>query len=241
MPGLQRTMGVMVLLLFSFKVFTATAAQQQVELELVLAIDTSTSVDQSEFELQRRGLAYAFRHPQVLAAIEGLGTAGMAVSVVQWAGGSSQVTALDWTHLNDRASAEAFAARIDAMKRQLNGFTDIANAINFSVRSLLSNGFDGRRLTIDVSGDGTSDRNDPAVARDAAVLIGITINGLIVHSFEYDLGDLARIDLNDHYRERVIGGPGAFLLNAESFRTFAASMREKLYREIAGPLFAVKR
>ncbi len=213
-------------------------ARQGVELELVLAIDTSTSVDEDEYLLQRNGVAAAFRHPQVLAAIDGLGTQGMAVSVAQWSGPGSQRLAVGWSHINSRQSAFAFARRVEAMDRQIRGFTDIGAAISFSVSELENNAFKGRRLAIDVSGDGTSDRNDPAIARDAAILKGITINGLVIHSIEYDLGDLARFDLHNHYRDRVIGGPGAFLLNAESFRTFATSMREKLYREIAGPLFA---
>ena len=124
------------------------------------------------------------------------------------------------------------------MRRGLTGFTDIAGAINFSINQLEANGYDGRRLAIDVSGDGTSDRNDPSTARDRAILRGITVNGLVIHNFEYDLGDLARFELFNHYRDNVIGGPGAFLLNAESFETFGQSMREKLYREISGPLFA---
>ena len=146
--------------------------------------------------------------------------------------------AVDWSRVNSRETAFSFARRVQAMRRRLTGFTDIASAISFSAEALYSNSYEGRRLAIDVSGDGTSDRNDPAPARDAAVLQGITINGLAIHSVEYDLGDLARVDLQTHYRERVIGGPGAFLLNAESFKTFADSMREKLYREISGPLFA---
>ena len=222
----------------SFIVAVPAQAAQSVELELVLAIDTSTSVNGDEYQLQRKGLAEAFRHPSVLAAIEGLGEEGMAVSVVQWAGNSAQRTAVDWTHVNSSAGALQLSARISTMPRMLSGFTDIANAINYSVKSIETNAFEGRRLTIDVSGDGTSDRNNPARARDAAILKGITINGLIIHSIEYDLGDLARHELHRHYTEQVIGGPGAFLLNAESFKTFGESMREKLYREISGPLFA---
>lgn len=216
----------------------AAQAEQVVELELVLAVDASTSVDADEYRLQRTGIAEAFRHPQVLAAIEGLGSDGLAVSIVQWAGPQQQSAAIGWTHVNSRESAFALAARIDRMPRLLRGFTDIAGAIDFSRNLIGSNAYDGRRLAIDVSGDGTSDRNDPGPARDRAILQGITINGLVIHSQEYDLGDLARFELRTHYRDRVIGGPGAFLLNAESFKTFAVSMREKLYREISGPLFA---
>lgn len=230
--------GWMIALLCVSAALSQTRDARVVELELVLAIDASTSVNDDEYALQRQGIAEAFRHPTVLAAIDGLGEEGMAVSVIQWAGPNKQQTAVDWTHVNQRAASLNLANVIDAMPRLLSGFTDIAGAINYSVSSLESNGFKGRRLAIDVSGDGTSDRNDPALARDQAVIRGITINGLVIHSVEYDLGDLARYELRTHYRDRVIGGPGAFLLNAESFKTFAESMREKLYREISGPLFA---
>ncbi len=213
-------------------------AQQTVELELVLAIDSSTSVDDEEYELQRTGLAEAFIHPQVLSAIAGLGPDGMAVSIVQWAGKNQQIVARQWTRVNSQQTAHAFSQLVRTMPRALKGFTDIADAIRFSIRELESNPYLGRRLAIDVSGDGTSDHNDPAIARDEAIGKGITINGLIIHSIEYDLGDLARFALEAHYRERVIGGPGAFLLDAESFKTFSTSIREKLYREISGPLFA---
>ena len=215
-------------------------AQQPVELELVLAIDTSTSVNDAEYELQRSGLADAFLHPQILSAIKGLGQKGMAVSIVQWAGWSEQVLARKWVLVNSKASARQFSESIRTMPRQLSGFTDIANAIRFSVMQLENNKFSGQRLAIDVSGDGTSDRNNPALARDEAILRGITINGLIIHSVEYDLGELARIELEDHYRNRVIGGLGAFLLDADNFEAFAISIRKKLYREISGPLFASK-
>lgn len=213
-------------------------AQERVALELVLAIDTSTSVDPSEYILQRDGIAAAFRHPQVHLAIEGLGAEGMAVTIVQWAGQQSQARVVNWQKVNSVESALQFAGKVSAMSRQMRGFTDIANAINFSVREIETNQFNGRRLTIDVSGDGTSDRNDPAIARDAAIRKGITVNGLIIHAFEYDLGDFARFELQRHYEQRVIGGSGAFLMHAENFRSFAQSMREKLFREIAGPQFA---
>ncbi len=59
-------------------------AEEPVALELVLAIDTSASVDEREFTLQVAGIAEAFRNPEVIAAIESLGSLGMAISLVQW-------------------------------------------------------------------------------------------------------------------------------------------------------------
>jgi len=233
MKFLQRGAIVVLALLLS-----AAPAIAQQAVELVLAIDTSTSVNDAEYELQRTGLAEAFLHPRILSAIKGLGPKGMAVSIVQWAGRSEQVLARKWVLVNSETSARKFSNSIRSMPRQLSGFTDIANAIRFSVTQLENNNFNGQRLAIDVSGDGTSDRNNPAIARDEAILRGITINGLIIHSIEYDLGELARIELVDHYRNRVIGGLGAFLLEAENFEDFAVSIRKKLYREISGPLFS---
>ena len=217
---------------------TAAHAQQKVELELVLALDSSTSVNEDEYALQRKGLSEAMRHPSVLKAIRGLGSEGLAISVVQWSGARKQIDAIPWRHINSEAVALRLSNDLEIMQRALSGFTDIAGAINHSVASIENNAFAGRRYAIDVSGDGTSDSNNPRDARDAAVAKGFTINGLIIHSEEYDLGDLARHALQTHYENDVIGGPGAFLLHAEDFKTFGESMRQKLVKEITGPLFA---
>ncbi len=216
------------------------SAQQRVELELVLALDSSTSVDPSEFELQRTGLARAFRSANVQAAISALGKRGVAVAVVQWSGQGQQALALDWQVVRDPGSAEAFARKLAAMPRALDGFTDIHGAISFSTRQLLDNSYRGARLTIDVSGDGTSDKRSPAPARDFAVGQGITINGLVIFSHEHDLGDLARFALQAHYHKEVIGGPGAFLMSAHRFRNFAEAIEKKLVREILGPGFVMR-
>ena len=55
-----------------------------VELELVLAVDASSSVDDREFELQMQGIAAAFRHSGVQAAIHGTGEKGIAVVLMTW-------------------------------------------------------------------------------------------------------------------------------------------------------------
>ena len=215
-------------------------AQQKVALELVLAIDASTSVDEREFDLQRTGLARAFQSKTVKSAIASLGTEGLAVSVVQWAGENAQHLAVPWSFIRSENSADMFAGRLLKMERKVSGFTDIAGAITFSTRQLLANEYRGARLAIDVSGDGTSDRNDPAIARDIALAEGITINGLVIFSDEHDLGDLAKFSLREHYQTKVIGGPGAFLLEAERFKDFARAIEMKLVREISGAAFVFR-
>ncbi len=85
------------------------------------------------------------------------------------------------------------------------------------------------RAEIDVVGDGqSSDGESPGPARDRAVAVGVTINGLaIVNEEPY---------LDEYYRRTVIGGPAAFVLTAVDYESFALTMRRKLLQEIApGP------
>jgi hypothetical protein len=66
----------------------------------------------------------------------------------------------------------------------------------------------------------------PAVARDRVVAAGITINGLAILTEEPWL--------EAYYRSNVIGGPGAFVVAARDFRSFADAVLRKLAQEIAG-------
>ncbi|NOX72490.1 MAG: metalloregulator ArsR/SmtB family transcription factor [Alphaproteobacteria bacterium] len=213
---------------------TFALAQQQVDLELVLAIDSSTSVDASEFELQRRGLAAAFLHPDVLAAIRLIGDRGIAVQVVQWAGVGQQASSVDWTLVRGPNSAARFSAQILATPRLMQGFTDIAGALEFSIAGFEHNGFSAPRLVIDVSGDGTASAGPPGPWRDLAIRRGININGLVILTDEVDLGSLADDIIVEHFEREVIGGPGAFVMVIDSFDDFAAAIRLKLVREILG-------
>ena len=71
----------------------------------------------------------------------------------------------------------------------------------------------------------------PAVAsrtaRDEAVKAGVVINGLPILTLE--------LDLDRHFSEDVIGGPGAFSIPAASYEKFADAIQRKLILEIAGP------
>ncbi len=215
---------------------TELSAQQAVALELVLALDTSTSVDTSEFELQRQGLAAAFLDQCVQAAIRATGP--IAVGVVHWSGRGKVRLAVGWQVLASTADAQRMAASISTASRQVRGFTDIGGAITASADMIEANAFLGARQVIDVSGDGTSTAPGTGAARDGAVARGITINGLVIRVDEYDLGELANVDLLDHYERSVIGGPGAFVLVADGFDDFARAIRLKLLREISGPVYS---
>lgn len=203
------------------------AAQTAVDLELVLAIDTSGSVDTYEFSLQTRGIAEALRDPEIHAALRAYATRGVAMAAMQWSSRRQQAIAVDWMVVSDAASAVTFADRLERTGRLILGETAIADALSLAVDMLASNAFDGDRQVIDISGDGpTNSGGDPDPVRDAAVALGVTINGLAILNEVWDL--------DQYYREHVTGGPGAFVIAAKDYGDFGHAMRLKLLREIQG-------
>jgi hypothetical protein len=208
------------------------SAQTPVALELLLAVDASSSVDETEFELQMRGLAEAFRDPGVLAALELTWPRGIAVAVMLWSQESEQVEALDWTPIRSAADALAFAQSLDETPRYVGGgATAVGTAIAEGAAWIESNDYVGERKVIDVSGDGQSNEGvRAAVARAKAMKDGIVVNGLAILNEE---PKLAR-----YYLAGVVGGPGSFLLTADDFDDFALAIRRKLFFEIAGPPIA---
>ena len=213
--------------LLSLFLANASAAQIPVDLDLVLAVDVSGSVNQARYELQRSGYAAAFRSADVKDAIQAGAAHAIAVTMVQWTGPTLQEHVVDWTLVKDAASADALAATIEALPRQLfGGGTSISGAIDYAMTLFPQSPYRAPRRVIDVSGDGANNRGRPAEqARDAAVASGIAINGLPILALEPDL--------EDYYRANVVGGPGAFVMPAAHYEDFAEAILKKLITEIA--------
>jgi hypothetical protein len=205
--------------------------QTNVALALVLAVDASGSVSDERFELQKQGYAAAFRNRQVLKSNRSLTTQSIAVTMTQWTGPELHVQTVDWTLAKDEASVDALADSIEASKRQLfGGGTSISGAIDYSRMLLGAGPFHGIRRVIDISGDGANNRGRAVtLARDEAVRDGISINGLPILALEPDL--------DRYYYDYVIGGPGAFMVPARNYDTFADAILKKLITEIADVRF----
>ncbi len=213
-----------------------------VDLELVLAVDVSSSISPEEMDLQFRGYAAAFHAPD-LARRVGAGPIGaIACTLFVWSDPDHQQVAVPWTRIDGAGAARAFAAAIDAAPRTTGLYTSISGAIDFAAGLFGQGGFEGTRRVVDISGDGPDNAARPgralAQARDDALDRGIVLNGLAILDpdppppltgarFRHH----ARLD--EYYRASVIGGPGAFLVVAESFEAFAPAVRRKLAREIA--------
>lgn len=202
-------------------------ADGSVDVQLVLAVDASGSVNRERFELQRLGYAAAFRSPDVLKAIRAGQTGAVAIAMTQWTGPAQHAQVLPWTRISNGAEIAAVAQTIDDIPRRLfGGGTSISGAIDHARTLFPMCPYSSIRRTIDVSGDGATNRGRPSfAARDDAVADGITINGLPILALERDL--------DEHYRDQVIGGDGAFMVVAESFETFGEAVRRKLVQELA--------
>jgi hypothetical protein len=223
-PAMPRLAAIAALLL---TLAAPARAQPATDLLLVLAVDASGSVGQSRFELQKRGYVAAFHSPQVLNAIRSGMTRSIAATMIQWTGPALQVHAVPWTLLKDEATLNAFADAIDRAPRELfSGGTSISGAVDFSMRLFPTAPFKGLKRVIDVSGDGSNNRGRLVTdARDDAVRAGVIVNGLPILELEPYL--------DRYYFENVIGGPGSFMIPAETYQAFGRAVLRKLVLEIA--------
>ncbi len=227
-------------------------AKTPISIELVVAVDTSMSIDGFEFGLLMKGIASAFRTPEIVNLIGQQD--GVAVTLFQWSSEVNEQYMIPWHLLKDPASVLAFAAKVEKAERDPRRvFTGIGGAIEFGVRLIAENAFEGRQLKIDVSGDGRNNIGVPlAIPRQAANALGIVINGLpiLTRIVEYSartptpVGPMSMgryhahtnvdfFEMETYYRENVIQGPGAFVEIARDYDDFARAFLRKLLREIS--------
>lgn len=203
----------------------SSVAQQRVSIELVLATDISVSVDAREYRLQMAGIANALREPEIIETITAL-PHGAAVSLVHWSTAHLNSVAVQWHFLSDEASVRDFAARIENAPRTKTGrSTAIGDAIDFSRRKIEENAFVGDHMRIDISGDERSNSGPrPSQARDRAIAMGMTVNGLAIMG--------ADDGLYGYFLNFVIGGPSAFVVSVDGYEDFQAAMKKKLLLEL---------
>jgi len=228
-----------VVLAFSFGAPALRAsAAEPVDLLLILAADVSRSVDSQKFQLQREGYAAALANPRVLDAIRAGRNGRIGVLFLEWSGFGNQKVVIDWMIVDGPKAAQAFGDRLVESPRSFADRTSISGGIDAAVAQLARAPFSAERRTIDVSGDGTNNAGrDVGQARDEALALGVTINGLVILSdtplpwnpeHTNPAGGLAK-----YYRDNVTGGPGSFVLEAKDFNSFGQAIIKKLVAEIA--------
>ena len=219
--------------------FTGATNAEEVDLELVLAMDASGSISEHEYWLQLKGTSNAFRDLEIIEAIQAGPVGKIAVAIMLWSDASNPKEKSNWFILKDKNSIHQFANFIETF--QLNddntlaigggGGTGIGSGVQEALSMIASNGHEGLRKVIDVSGDGIEtefDFSKSIMIRDAkllATLQDVTINGLPILGSNYP-------DLDEYYRNEVIIGQGAFIVTAKNFDDFGRAIKEKLLREI---------
>jgi len=228
----------MMLAVLVLAVATPARAADQVDLLLALAVDVSRSIDHPKFLLQRDGYAAAISDAQVLDAIKSGPHARIAICFAEWSGFGAQKLVIDWTMIDGADAARHFGDQVVEAPRSFADRTSISGGIDFAVAQLARAPFETARRTIDVSGDGTNNAGrEVKLARDEAVVQGITINGLAILSDHQLPWNAEHTNppggLQQYYQDNVIGGPGAFVMAAENFNSFGRAMIKKLIAEIA--------
>jgi len=208
---------------------------QSVDLELVLLADASGSIDDGEIRFQRQGYAAALTHPEVLGAIAQGYDQRIAVTYVEWGMAGSQEVVVPWTIIDGLESAAAFADALMEAPRRAFGRNAIGEALAFGQALIQSNDINGYRKVIDLSADSANSWNGLSIAeaRASALAADIVINGLAVLC-RHCSGRPVRYDLEAAFAERIIGGPGSFVISATGDEHFADAVRKKLVLEIAG-------
>ena len=212
----------------------AHAQTQRADLNLVIAMDCSWSVNASEYALQAGGIAAAFSDPEIVSAIADGHHGRINVLVVHWSTSGTQKIAIPWTTIASPGDAIRFANSAARMSRKtVNGGTSISGALQFSQNAFKEVPMRADRRVIDVIADGeNNDGNRVEDRRDAVVREGTTINALaVINEVSY---------LHHYLRNRVIGGPGAFVERAKDYFDFERAFKKKLLREIKGNLVTLR-
>jgi hypothetical protein len=212
----------------------ANAGQAQtVDKMIFFSTDVSGSIDNSEYNIQRQGWANAFQLQSIKNFIAASPN-GIAVAVGQWDNTALTPLAIDWTHLTDEASINAFAQQLQTMSRQGTGLTCVSCAITAatnSIQNAVSGGlFSANTRIIDISSDGIDNVTSVSAvraSRDAASQLGIAINALAIE------GDQGLTGVSDYYRDNVIT-TGGFVQTVNGFADFDTAAATKLRREISG-------
>jgi Protein of unknown function (DUF1194) len=218
----------------------AGSGVRQVDLKLVIATDVSRSINDEEADIQREGMAEAFRSPEVIKAIQSGALGRIAVAMLDWSSPEFNRVVLDWTLIDGKASAEAFAEQIVKAPRTPGRRTSISGAIEMGALMLEASekNIAATPRVIDVSGDGPNNDGRPlGDAHKEVMMQKVIINGLPIMD-ENANGYYPNLD--KYFAGCVVGGTGAFVIVVRSFKDFGQAMRRKLILEISSDESQIK-
>ncbi len=199
------------------------------DVAIVLAIDASGSISAEEYRLQIMGYHDALMSQAISQSFERAGVVDIAA--VLWADSAFAPQIIGWHRVTSGPELWTFAETLAGTERAVNGNTDIGTGLKAAIGLLTEDGLCAERLVIDVSGDG---RSTPVSRRETTTSLvamrgvakenGIVINALAIRGDDPKLGD--------YYRQKLMTGIGAFVMEVDGFDTFRDAIAEKLMREV---------
>ena len=213
-------------LLFSYSALAQQSTRNDVN--IVVAIDCSYSVNPVEFNLQIAGIAKVFSDPEIVAAIADGPRGSIGIMVSHWSTSKNQKISVPWTRISNASDAIRLAAQVAGSDRlTVEGGTSISGVLRHSQAALEAAPFASDRRIINLIADGENNNGERVEsARDWTVRFGTIINAVAIIN--------ERSWLHHYLRNRVIGGPGAFVERADDYVDFVRAFKKKLLREIKG-------
>jgi hypothetical protein len=212
------------LMVFGCSASAKDTVSPECSLALAFGLDISVSVDDSEYEMQRAGVASALADPEVRDVIVSRPEA-VALMAYEWSGSHQQSVVVPWSFINNETDLFIFIESLLEQPRANSEYpTAIGRAVAFGVTAFKTVP-SCARLVLDISGDGVSnDGFSPELVYQHFPVAGLTVNGLVVVGA--DSGTTA------YYLNSVIRGPGAFVEIAYGFQDYSRAMKRKLLREL---------
>ena len=208
------------------------------DVNIVTALDLSNSVAQSDLSIELSGMASAIRDPRVLEAIRTGERRRIGFAVFGWHHNHFP-TIVAWTVIESDTDAILVARAIEA-RLQVNvesearehaawyigRLTDLSQAIDHAGELLQAAPFQANRAVINIVGDGRDNvAEDAPIARDRFLESGGTVNGVVLDA------DPALVA---YYGEKVVGGPGSFVMSTMDDR----GLVDVLVRKFIGDIIA---
>jgi hypothetical protein len=159
----------------------------------------------------------------------------IAVTYIEWGQWDSQVTVVPWMVIGNAADVRAFNDVLLAAPRTARGRNSIGNALLAAAAAIGTNSHDGVRKVIDLSADSVNSWGGKGVAEARASVLaqGITINGLAILCRDCRSGRPVSYDLEKAFETTIVGGPGSFVISADTLANFSVAVKRKLVLEIA--------
>lgn len=220
----------------------ASSLDIETDANVVTALDFSHSVSLDEHWIVQEGLARALLSPEFLRTIQAGPNQRIGFALFGWH--TKTLPLLPWMLIASAADADLAAQRIRAavleqiaaeanlrhLEQRFGRPTDLSHALSAASAMLVTAPFRSTRSVMNIVGNGPDNVNeDSPAARDVALALGLTINGVVLGQDP---------DVIAYFQHNVVGGPGSFVEHVPSADVMADVLRRKFINDIVVGLAA---